>query len=196
MRGRIDGVEYQPKAHRFATPHSSDCLLTVSDKCLSSLWFTVQLCWVHAGWGPQRHVNTQWSMHPPRHFYSLSCGQWGQASGALCCEISFHALRVYWFLLVFRQNQSRYCQKAKSPLHSLSWKGQKQSEEVCRFFPLSVDVLDDCASVQICVCVFCHGATLPLLLEAWVSASFGVRKRRGSLSGLVPDMLMDWTCTM
>lgn len=39
-------------------------------------------------------------------------------------------------------------------------------------------------------------STLPLLLEAWVSASFGVRKRRGSLAGLVPDMLMDCTCTI
>ncbi|TNN78836.1 hypothetical protein EYF80_011006 [Liparis tanakae] len=34
------------------------------------------------------------------------------------------------------------------------------------------------------------------LNEAWVSASFGVRKRSVSLSGLDPDMLMDWTCTM
>lgn len=39
-------------------------------------------------------------------------------------------------------------------------------------------------------------SAVPLLLEAWVSASFGVRKRRGSLAGLVPDMLMDCTCTM
>jgi len=50
---------------------------------------------------------------------------------------------------------------------------------------------------QVCVCVcVCVCVLVPLLWEAWVSASFGVRKRRVSLSGLVSDMLMDWTCTM
>lgn len=37
---------------------------------------------------------------------------------------------------------------------------------------------------------------LPLFLEASFSASLGVLKRTGSLAGLWPWMLMDWTCTM
>lgn len=46
----------------------------------------------------------------------LSHDQEGRAQ-ALSCEISFHALCVYWFILVFSQNLSLYCQKAMSPLH-------------------------------------------------------------------------------
>lgn len=187
MKGRIDGAGLQPKPHRFATPRSSDCLLSVSDKCLSSFWFTVQLCWVHAGWSTQRHVNTQWSMHPPREFYPrvvVSGGELQEHSVVkfhftLCVSIDF-----YWSLDKIGQD----IVKRPSPLCTRCLEKDRNRVRKCAvFFSLSVNV---------CVCVFCLGATLPLLLEAWVSASFGVRKRRGSLSGLVPDMLMDWTCTM
>lgn len=37
---------------------------------------------------------------------------------------------------------------------------------------------------------------LPLFFEASFSASLGVLKSTGSLAGLWPWMLMDWTCTM
>lgn len=66
--GRIDEVGPQPERHWFATPCGSDYLLSVSDKCLFSFCFSAQLCWVHAGWGPTRHIYTQWSMCPLRWF--------------------------------------------------------------------------------------------------------------------------------
>lgn len=87
---------------------------------------------------------------PPADILFPSCGQRGRALEALCCEISFHALCVYWFLLVFRQNQSRYCQKAKSPLHLLSWKEQNQSEKMCKS---SVWMCWMTEKVFVCVCV-------------------------------------------
>lgn len=191
MRGRIVGEAPQPKAHRFPTPHSSHSLLPASDKCLSSFWFTVQLCRVRAGWGPRRQVDTQWSMHPSQLFYSRVVVRGGQASRALSCEISFHGLCFYWFLLVFGQNQSQCCQKAKSLLQSCLENRQIQgffSFKCGRVGWLSVFVWMRMHAWR------CHAS--PSLLEAWVSASFGVRKRNGSLSGLVPDMEMDWTCTM
>lgn len=156
----------------------------VSDKCLFLFWFIAQLCWVHAGWGPTRHINTQWGMHPLRRFIP----EWWSAGASFRSTLSWHFISRFVCLLIFiwslDKNQSQCCQKAKSSPHSLSWKGQSQSKKVCR--SCALDMLD---VVFPCAC-------LPLLLEAWVSASFGVRKRRGSLSGLVPDMLMDWTCTM
>lgn len=64
-----------------------------------------------------RHTNALWSVQPPPHrlyFWVVvsSC----EPVEALHCEISFHALCVYWFYWVFRKNQLRYCQRAKSAL--------------------------------------------------------------------------------
>lgn len=194
MRGRIDGAGLQPKAHRSTTPRSSDYLLSACDKCLSSFWFTVQLHRVHAGWGPQRYVNTQWSTHHPQLFSSrvvVSGGGLQEHSVVkfhftLCVSIDF-----YWSLDKISQD----IVKRPSPLCThFHEKGTNRVKKcVCVFFPCKcgyVGWLSKCS--YLCVCF----VSLPLLLEAWVSASFGVRKRSGSLSGLVPVMLMDWTCTM
>lgn len=82
------------------------------------------------------------------------------------------------FISSLDKNQSRCCQKTRSC--------------ICYTHRLEKDA----TRVRLCAgLVLMHGV-LPLLLEAWVSASLGVRKRRGSLRGLVANMLMDWTCTM
>lgn len=144
----------QPKAHRFATHRNSNYLLCVSDKCLCSFWFTVQLCWVHTGWSLQRHINTPPPWPPLWLYYPCFVVRGGERQEhsvekfhfTLCVSIDF-----YWSL---DKNQSSYCQKAKFPLHTLSWKGQKHTEEISSSCPLSVDMLHDWASlccVYVCI---------------------------------------------
>lgn len=153
MRGSQKRIDSPP-------PCSSNYLLSVSDKCLSSFWFTVQLCWVHTGWSPQRHVDTPPSP-PPWLFYSCIVVRGGELREhsvekfhfTLCVSIDF-----YWSL---DKNQSGYCQKAKFPPHSLSRKGQEHREEICSSGPECVDMLDDCAGLC-CVCVRACVCVLPL----------------------------------
>ena len=186
MRDECKWEEEGSRAHRFAPPRSSAYLLPVCDECLVSFWITGQWCWVDARWGPQRYVYTQWSIHPPRLLLFLSCGQWGQLQEH--SDVKFNIMLCVIFIGLDKISQDIV--KMPSPLwtHCL----EKDRNRV-RIWKRGC-MLDDWATVGLCV--FCLCATSPLLLEAWVSASFGVRKRSGSLSGLVPDMLMDWTCTM
>lgn len=72
-----------------------------------------------AGWARCMQGEAPSSVQPPpsshRVYFRVvvsSC----EPVEALHCEISFHALCVYWFYWVFRKNQSRYCPRAKSAL--------------------------------------------------------------------------------
>lgn len=109
-----------------------DYILPVSDKCLSSFWFTVQLCGVHAEWGLQRNVNTQWSMHPPWTFCSWVVFSRGEPRKhsvvkfhfTLCVFIDF-----FWFLGKIYHSFV----KSEVPSALMSWEKKKGHKQICTF---------------------------------------------------------------
>lgn len=110
-------------------------------------------------------------------FYSRVLVSRGKLRSTLLWNFISRFVCLLIFISSLHKNQSRY-QKARSC--------------ICYTHRLEKDA----TRVRLCAGLVLMHWVLPLLLEAWVSASLGVRKRRGSLRGLVPSMLMDWTCTM